>query len=224
MTKVAYYCWYPHILLVFVGNLSAVIERAGCRDAGINAKAEFSDFPRHSRILSLKEIWLLTVVRQYLLKRSGAFRKPCQWFALEIQLILGKKHQHLCFTKANPPDPFQTGVDLVILDNLSTRCTNESASASDAWVPIPVAETAASRHCCLAGTSRGHERSATGHVATWGCSGTVIALRRPEDYSPEQGARFEVHFEKLRNQVDDDAAVPFEAKLAPTKTDETSVR
>ena len=42
---------------------------------------------------------------------------------------------------------------------------------------------------------------------------TVIALRRPEDYSPEQGARFEVHFEKLRNRVDGDAAVPFEAKI-----------
>ena len=31
---------------------------------------------------------------------------------------------------------------------------------------------------------------------------TVIALRRPEDYSPEQGARFEIHLEKLRNRVD----------------------
>lgn len=42
---------------------------------------------------------------------------------------------------------------------------------------------------------------------------TVIALRRPENYSPEQGCRFEVHFEKLRNRVDGNAAVPFEAKL-----------
>jgi putative DNA primase/helicase len=42
---------------------------------------------------------------------------------------------------------------------------------------------------------------------------TVIALRRPEDYSPQQGARFEVHFEKLRNRVDDDGAIPFEASL-----------
>lgn len=42
---------------------------------------------------------------------------------------------------------------------------------------------------------------------------TVIALRRPEDYSAEQGARFEVHFEKLRNRVDSDGAIPFEAKL-----------
>jgi putative DNA primase/helicase len=42
---------------------------------------------------------------------------------------------------------------------------------------------------------------------------TVIALRRPEDYLPEQGARFEVHFEKLRNRVDSEGAVSFEAKL-----------
>jgi hypothetical protein len=27
---------------------------------------------------------------------------------------------------------------------------------------------------------------------------TVIALRRPADYSPEEGARFEVHIEKAR--------------------------
>jgi hypothetical protein len=42
---------------------------------------------------------------------------------------------------------------------------------------------------------------------------TVIALRRPEDYSPEEGARFEIHFEKLRNRVDGNAAVPFEARI-----------
>lgn len=42
---------------------------------------------------------------------------------------------------------------------------------------------------------------------------TVIALRRPENYSPEQGCRFEIHFEKLRNRVDQGAAAPFEANL-----------
>ena len=41
----------------------------------------------------------------------------------------------------------------------------------------------------------------------------MIALRRPEDYSPEQGARFEIHFEKLRNRVDAVGAMPFEARL-----------
>jgi putative DNA primase/helicase len=38
-------------------------------------------------------------------------------------------------------------------------------------------------------------------------------LRRPEDYSPEEGARFEIHFEKLRNRVDGNGAVPFEARV-----------
>ena len=41
----------------------------------------------------------------------------------------------------------------------------------------------------------------------------MIALRRPEDYSLEQGARFEIHFEKLRNRADGAGGVPFEASL-----------
>ena len=41
---------------------------------------------------------------------------------------------------------------------------------------------------------------------------TVIILVHPEDYQPDQGARFEVHFEKLRGFVGD-SAKPFEAKL-----------
>jgi putative DNA primase/helicase len=49
----------------------------------------------------------------------------------------------------------------------------------------------------------------------------VIALRRPEDYSPQQGARFEVHFEKLRNRVDGNGAVPFEARI---ETEGDSIR
>jgi putative DNA primase/helicase len=48
---------------------------------------------------------------------------------------------------------------------------------------------------------------------------TVIALRRPEDYSPERGARFEIHFEKLRNRVDGSGAIPFEAKLTTLGAD-----
>ena len=41
----------------------------------------------------------------------------------------------------------------------------------------------------------------------------VIALRRPEDYSPEEGARFEIHFEKLRNRAEGAGAFPFEASI-----------
>jgi putative DNA primase/helicase len=42
----------------------------------------------------------------------------------------------------------------------------------------------------------------------------VIGPRRPADYSPEQGARFEVHVEKARTLVGD-GALPFEAVVNP---------
>lgn len=41
---------------------------------------------------------------------------------------------------------------------------------------------------------------------------TSISLRRPTDYSPTEGAKFEVHLEKARG-VHGDAAKPFEAML-----------
>ena len=41
---------------------------------------------------------------------------------------------------------------------------------------------------------------------------TVIELRHPNDYDPEQGARFEVHFTKARN-LSGEATKPFEAHL-----------
>ena len=43
---------------------------------------------------------------------------------------------------------------------------------------------------------------------------TVIALRRPEDYSPKEGARFEVHLEKARALVGA-GAMSFEAVVEP---------
>jgi putative DNA primase/helicase len=39
---------------------------------------------------------------------------------------------------------------------------------------------------------------------------TVISLRRPDDYSPDEGARFEVHIEKARILMGEEA-LPFEA-------------
>ena len=41
---------------------------------------------------------------------------------------------------------------------------------------------------------------------------TSISLRRPGDYTPTEGARFELHFEKARG-IHGDKAKPFEAKF-----------
>jgi putative DNA primase/helicase len=118
-------------------------------------------------------------------------------------------------------EPLLDGIDLLILDNLSTLCTTGSESASDAWVPIQNWLLGLRRrgvavllvhHAGVSGRQRGTSRRED-------ALDTVIALRRPEDYSPEEGARFEVRFEKLRNRVEGDGAIPFEAKLESVMTD-----
>jgi len=112
-------------------------------------------------------------------------------------------------------DPLLMDLDLLILDNLSTLASTTAESASDAWVPI--------QNWLLKLRRRGVSVLLVHHAGTNGrqrgtsrredALDTVIALRRPEDYSPEQGARFEIHFEKLRNRVDGVGAIPFEARL-----------
>jgi putative DNA primase/helicase len=120
-----------------------------------------------------------------------------------------------------PLEPLLEDVDLLILDNLSTLCTATSESASDAWVPMQNWLLKLRRreiavllvhHAGTNGRQRGTSRRED-------ALDTVIALRRPEDYSPEQGARFEIHFEKLRNRVDGDGAAPFEARVESSVSD-----
>ena len=103
-------------------------------------------------------------------------------------------------------EPLLEGADLLILDNLSTLCTATSESASDAWVPMQNWLLKLRRqgiavmlvhHAGTNGRQRGTSRRED-------ALDTVIALRRPDNYSPEQGARFEIHFEKLRNRVEGD--------------------
>jgi putative DNA primase/helicase len=118
-------------------------------------------------------------------------------------------------------EPLLSGIYLLILDNLSTLLPSRSESASDAWVPIQTWLLKLRRqgksvllihHAGTNGRQRGTSRRED-------ALDTVIALRRPEDYSPEQGVRFEIHFEKLRNRVDSASAMPFEARLETLDAD-----
>jgi putative DNA primase/helicase len=107
------------------------------------------------------------------------------------------------------------GVDLLVLDNLSTLTTG-SEGASDAWLPTQNWLLRLRRrgvavllvhHAGVNGRQRGTSRRED-------ALDTVIALRRPNNYSPEQGARFEVHLEKARTLAGG-AAMPFEAAIEP---------
>jgi hypothetical protein len=117
-------------------------------------------------------------------------------------------------------EPHLDGVDVLILDNLSTLMTTGSEGASDSWLPMQNWLLRLRRkgiavllihHAGVNGKQRGTSRRED-------TLDTVISLRRPADYSHEQGARFEVHIEKARMLVGE-GATPFEAAVESFTTE-----
>lgn len=111
-------------------------------------------------------------------------------------------------------DRWLDGVDLLMLDNLSSLTTVIRDNDAESWGPIQVWLLKLRRrgisvlivhHAGKGGQQRGTSRRED-------VLDTSISLRHPADYSPVEGARFEVHLEKARG-VHGDAARPFEAKL-----------
>jgi hypothetical protein len=102
--------------------------------------------------------------------------------------------------------------EVIFLDNISTLVRSGKENEAEAWLPVQswmLGHRRAGRtiiflhHAGKTGAQRGTSRRED-------VLDTVISLRRPADYSPEQGARFEVHFEKTRGFHEE--AQPFEAK------------
>ncbi|MBW2470952.1 MAG: hypothetical protein JRE18_02625 [Deltaproteobacteria bacterium] len=101
----------------------------------------------------------------------------------------------------------------MIIDNLSTLVRTGQENDAEGWLSIQawaLAQRAAGRsvlfihHSGKGGSQRGTSRRED-------VLDTVINLRQPGDYTPDQGAVFEVHFEKARGIYGDDTK-PFEAK------------
>ncbi len=105
-------------------------------------------------------------------------------------------------------------IGLIVVDNLSTLVRSGKENEAEGWQPV---QTWALRH-----RAKGRSVLFIHHAGKGGQQrgtsrredvlDTVIALRRPPDYSPEEGAVFEAHFEKARGLHGDDVA-PFEARL-----------
>jgi putative DNA primase/helicase len=108
-------------------------------------------------------------------------------------------------------------VDLVVLDNLASLHLSGAENEGDSWLGVQQWLLQLRRsgrsvllvhHSGKAGQQRGTSRRED-------VLDTVIALRRPSDYRADQGARFEVHFEKARGIYGNDT-LPFEAQLITT--------
>jgi hypothetical protein len=110
--------------------------------------------------------------------------------------------------------PLIADADLIILDNLSTLMRSGVENEGESWVPMATWALTQRRngktvlfvhHAGKSGSQRGSSRRED-------LLDTVVCLKNSTDYSPEQGARFEVSFEKARGLMGDDVN-GIEAKL-----------
>jgi KaiC/GvpD/RAD55 family RecA-like ATPase len=102
--------------------------------------------------------------------------------------------------------------ELIVLDNISTLCRSGNENEAERWAIVQSWALAHRRrrrstlfvhHAGKGGLQRGTSKRED-------VLDTVIALRRPQDYRQNQGARFELHFDKSRGFHGADAK-PFEA-------------
>lgn len=110
--------------------------------------------------------------------------------------------------------------ELIIIDNLSCLARSGKENEGESWLPMQdwVLRLRARgisvlfiHHANKNGAQRGTSRRED-------VLDTVISLKRPPDYTSEQGALFEVHFEKSRYLYGEEVA-PFEVKLTTDNAD-----
>jgi hypothetical protein len=108
---------------------------------------------------------------------------------------------------------------LVVLDNLSTLVRGGLENETEAWQPIQdwLIMLRSHRRSVLMLHHTGKSGEQRGASKREDVIDYSIALKRPESYSPEQGARFEVHFAKARD-LSGDGVAPFEARMADVWT------
>jgi len=115
--------------------------------------------------------------------------------------------------------------DLVIVDNLSTLCRGYKENEADSWTPVQnwlltqrraKKSVLAIHHAGKSGQQRGTSRKED-------VLDTVIGLRKPPDYQADQGARFEIYFEKSRGFFGPEAE-PFEVRKIGDQWQESEIK
>ncbi|MBA3816177.1 MAG: AAA family ATPase [Parachlamydiaceae bacterium] len=109
---------------------------------------------------------------------------------------------------------FMGEADLVILDNLSTLVRSGNENEADSWVQIQewILQLRKLDKAVLLIHHAGKNGAQRGTSKREDILDAVLALKKPKNCSSNDGARFEVHFEKSRGFCRE-AADPFEACL-----------
>jgi hypothetical protein len=111
-------------------------------------------------------------------------------------------------------EPHISGIDVLTLDSFSTLVRSGKENPAEDWQPVQdwilrlrrMGKTISMLH------HEGKGGAQRGTSKREDVLDTVLRLRHPADYSPDEGARFEVHFEKCRALLGQ-SAKPFEARL-----------
>jgi putative DNA primase/helicase len=115
--------------------------------------------------------------------------------------------------------------DFISIANLSTLCPSLKENDADSWTPVQSWLLSLRRagksalvvhHGGKSGQQRGTSRKED-------VLDTVIGLRKPPDYQADQGARFEIHFEKSRGFFGPDAE-PFEVRKIGEQWQESEIK
>lgn len=111
-------------------------------------------------------------------------------------------------------EPLTTDVDLIILDNLSALCRSGSENDGEDWAPVQEWTLRLRRQgkSVLLVHHAGKNKAQRGTSKREDLLDTVITLKHPSDYNASEGLRCEVHFEKTRSMLGQDAK-PFEVSL-----------
>lgn len=111
-------------------------------------------------------------------------------------------------------EPLLEGISLVIVDNLSCLARNGRENDADSWISMQSWSLGLRKrnisvlfihHSNKVGGQRGSNKKED-------VMDTVVVLKRPKDYTPSEGLRCEVHYEKARGFFGKQAT-PFEIHM-----------
>jgi putative DNA primase/helicase len=111
-------------------------------------------------------------------------------------------------------EPYVQDASLIVVDNISSLFRSGAENEAESWQPVQDWALDLRRrgksilfvhHAGKSGQQRGTSKKED-------TLDVVISLRQPDEYRAEEGASFELHFEKTRNFAGDHA-LPFHAQL-----------
>lgn len=104
-------------------------------------------------------------------------------------------------------EPYVKDIDLIVVDNISTLCRNSKENEADSWLPVQewALRMRASGKSILFIHHAGKGGNQRGTSKREDILDTVIVLKRPDNYQAKDGAVFQVHFEKARGFIGEEA-------------------